>query len=75
MDRVDTGRNCGRRVWKSEKGGRTEAEGGSKHAPWWKQDCVSGRTVDSELYAQDLWKQHSHWKTRPPGWKSPRAGT
>ena len=30
MDRVDTGGNCGRRVWKSEKGGRTESEGGNR---------------------------------------------
>ena len=30
MDRVDTGRNYGRRIWKSEKGGRTESEGGNR---------------------------------------------
>ena len=30
MDTVDTGRNYGRRIWKSEKGGRTESEGGNR---------------------------------------------
>ena len=29
----------------------------------------------TELYAQYLWKWHTKWKTRPPGWKSPRART
>ena len=32
----------------------------------WKQDSILGQTVDFELYAQDLWKWHIHWKTRPP---------
>ena len=32
----------------------------------WKQDSILGRTVDFELYAQYLWKQHTNWKTRPP---------
>ena len=26
-------------------------------------------------YTQYLWKRHTNWKTRPPGWKSPRAHT
>ena len=41
----------------------------------WKQDSILGRPVIFELYAQYLWKRHTNWKTRPPGWKSPRAGT
>ena len=36
---------------------------------------ILGQTVDFELYAQDLCKQQTNWKTRPPGWKSPRAHT
>ena len=32
----------------------------------WKQDSILGQTVDFELYAQDLWKWHINWKTRPP---------
>ena len=43
--------------------------------PSWKQDAILGWTVDFELYAPYLWKQHTNWKTRPPGWKSPRAHT
>ena len=44
------------------------------------QDSILGRTVDFELYAQYLRKQHTNWKTRlapqpSPPWKSPRAHT
>ena len=45
----------------------------TEQAPSWKQDSTLGRTVDFELYAQYLRKRHTNWKTRPPGWKSPRA--
>ena len=38
----------------------------TEQAPSWKQDSISGQTVDFELYAQYLWKQHTNWKTRPP---------
>ena len=38
-----------------------------KQAPSWKQDSMLGQIVDFELYAQYLWKQHTNWKTRPPG--------
>ena len=31
-----------------------------------KQNSILGRTLDFELYAQYLWKQHTNWKTRPP---------
>ena len=47
----------------------------TEQAPCWKQDSISGQTVDFELDAQYLWKRHTNWKTRPPGWKSPRART
>ena len=47
----------------------------TEQAPSWKQDSILGQTVDFELYAQYLWKRHTNWKTRPPGWKSPRACT
>ena len=47
----------------------------TEQAPSWKQDSILGRTVDFELYAQHLWKRHTNWKTRPPGWKSRRAHT
>ena len=47
----------------------------TEQAPSWKQDSILGQTVDFELYAQYLWKRHTNWKTRPPGWKSPRART
>ena len=36
---------------------------------------ILGWTVGFELYTQYLWKGHTNWKTRPPGWKSPRART
>ena len=47
----------------------------TEQTPSWKQDSILGQTVDFELYAQYLWKWHTNWKTRPPGWKSPRAHT
>ena len=41
---------------------------------------LEGRTLSwaglwTLSYAQYLWKRHSNWKTRSPGWKSPRART
>ena len=37
-----------------------------------KQDSILGRTVDFlELYAQDLCKRHTNWKTRPPEGRAP----
>ena len=47
----------------------------TEQAPSWQQDSILGWTVDFELYAQYLWKQHTNWKTRPSEWKSPRACT
>ena len=47
----------------------------TEQAPSWKQDSILGWTVDFELHAQYLWKPHTNWKTRPQGWKSPRAHT
>ena len=41
----------------------------TEQAPSWKQDSILGWTVDFELYAQNLWKQHTNWKTRPPDGK------
>ena len=38
-------------------------------------DSNLSQTVDFELYAQYLWKQHTKWKSRSTGWKSPRAHT
>ena len=45
----------------------------TEQAPSWKQDSISARTMDFELYAQYLWKWYTDWKIRPPRWKSPRA--
>ena len=47
----------------------------TEQVPSWKQDSILGRTVDFELYAQYLWERHANWKTRSPGWKSPKAHT
>ena len=40
----------------------------TEQAPTWKQASILSQTVDFELYAQDLWKPHTNWKTRqaPP---------
>ena len=47
----------------------------TEQAPSWKQDSILGQTVEFELYDQYLCKRRTNWKTRPPGWKSPRART
>ena len=47
----------------------------TEQAPSWKQDSILGWTVDFEVCAQYLWKQHTNWKTRIPVWKNPRAHT
>ena len=47
----------------------------TEQAPSWEQDSILGQTVDFQLYAQYLWKQHTNWKTTPPERKSPRART
>ena len=48
----------------------------TEQAPSGEQNSISGGTVDIELYAQYLWKQHTNWKTSPPRpRKSPRAPT
>ena len=43
----------------------------AEQAPSWKQDSILGPTVDFELYAQYLWKQHTNWKTRPLEGRAP----
>ena len=44
-----------------------------EQAPSWKQDSILGRTVNFDLYAQYLWKQHTNWKTRPPRMEEPQG--
>ena len=36
----------------------------TEQAPSWKQDSILGQTVDFELYAWYLCKQHTNWETR-----------
>ena len=45
----------------------------TEQAQSWKQDTSLGWTVDFELSAQYLWKQHTNWKTRPPRKEEPQG--